>query len=187
MEEDLAKLFPDIASAEHPLERPFECSECKKEVSVVYTEVSMNGVSHLAMCQDCPQLKMRTVGAACGLEAELGVGEGLCCGSCGTSISAVRTGNLLGCGECYELFGDLVVQELMSEERVPERFKENKSTGPLHLGKTPEGPVGVSPSSKLVALNEALGEMLKKEDYEQAAQLRDEIKKLTEQADEQPK
>jgi len=50
----------------------------------------------------------------------------------------------------------------------------------LHLGKTPTKPVTIPTSSRLTALNEALNEALKKENYEQAAWIRDQIKALTE-------
>jgi protein arginine kinase activator len=51
---------------------------------------------------------------------------------------------------------------------------------PLHIGKIPQGEVEASPSMKLLALNEALSETLKKENYEQAALLRDKIRELQE-------
>jgi protein arginine kinase activator len=40
--------------------------------------------------------------------------------------------------------------------------------------------LAINPSSRLLALNEALKETLSREDYEQAAWLRDQIKALTE-------
>lgn len=50
----------------------------------------------------------------------------------------------------------------------------------LHAGKSPDQTVEVSAASRIVSLNEALKEALKKENYEQAAWLRDQIKALTE-------
>ncbi len=48
------------------------------------------------------------------------------------------------------------------------------------MGRAPGEKIEISPSLKLIALNEALSETLSREDYEQAAWLRDQIKKLTE-------
>lgn len=55
-----------------------------------------------------------------------------------------------------------------------------KKTQPLHVGKTPNKPLTIPSSSRLKTLNEALNEALKKENYEQAAWIRDQIKDLTE-------
>lgn len=107
---------------------------------------------------------------------------GVCCGRCGTTMLSVRTGNLLGCPECYSVFEEVLMQEL-SERKVPTRIKkmkENTKKPYLHAGKTPDQKADISSASRIVSLNEALKEALKKENYEQAAWLRDQIKALTE-------
>ena len=48
------------------------------------------------------------------------------------------------------------------------------------MGRTPGQAVAINPSLKLLALHQALNETLSREDYEQAAWLRDQIKALTE-------
>ncbi|MBB64423.1 MAG: hypothetical protein CMO81_05110 [Waddliaceae bacterium] len=55
--------------------------------------------------------------------------------------------------------------------------KVGKST-PVHVGRAPGQSAEMSPTLRLVALNEALKETLSREDYEQAAWLRDQIKEL---------
>jgi protein arginine kinase activator len=72
---------------------------------------------------------------------------------------------------------------LIATDRIPSRIKKEfpaKKTQPLHLGKSPNKPLTIPSSSRLTALNEALNEALKKENYEQAAWIRDQIKDLTE-------
>ena len=89
-------------------------------------------------------------------------------------------GTPLGCSVCYEVFDDVLLTEMLAAERVPPRLASAKKAMPLHLGRSPGEMQEMSPSIKLLALNEALNETLKREDYEQAAWLRDQIKALTE-------
>lgn len=163
-------------------ERPLECSGCRKGVAVRYTEVVGNTITHTVMCGDCPQLEARLHGIPARSEVKTQAGgvAGLCCGSCGTTLNEVRAGSLLGCNECYEVFEDLVLSELQGAGRIPPRHKGGKKSAPLHIGRAPGEAKEMSPSLKLLALNEALTETLQREDYEQAAWLRDQIKEITE-------
>lgn len=104
---------------------------------------------------------------------------GLACGNCGTTLESLRHGNPLGCSICYDVFSDVLVNELINSEKLPPKLF-SKKTAPLHLGRTPGETQEVNTSSRLLALNEALNETLKREDYEQAAWLRDQIRALTE-------
>jgi protein arginine kinase activator len=70
--------------------------------------------------------------------------------------------------------------ELLSSNRVPSRVAGTKKSAPIHLGRAPGQTMAINPSSRLLALNEALKETLQREDYEQAAWLRDQIRALTE-------
>lgn len=183
MDDDISKLFPDVQGAD----RPLECTECKRRIHVLYTEVVKGSKTHTAMCQECPELQCRLYGTSL-KEGVTTKGAGLLgCGNCGTTLGAVRTGHLLGCSECYEVFSEVIKQDLLMGKHLPQRFETAKPGTPLHIGRTPAVMLQANPTLKLVALNEALSEMLKKEDYEQAAHLRDQIKKITEQSDEEPK
>lgn len=169
-------IFSDI-----PKDRPFECNECKKPVKVLYTEVVGDKISQTVMCNDCPELEKRLHGLSkIEIQAKIAPVEGLCCGSCGTTLEAIKTGHPLGCAECYAVFQDIVFQDLLKEGRIPTRLAQLKPQETLHIGKMPPTGEHLSPSSKLIALNEALQATLAKEDYEQAALIRDQIKQLTE-------
>ena len=75
-------------------------------------------------------------------------------------------------------------------DMLPARLEKGisrKKSQPLHIGKSPSIPVEMPASSRLTALNEALNEALKKENYEQAAWLRDQIKDLMEKTDDRKK
>lgn len=168
-------------------ERPLECSECKKPIMVRYTEIVGGIITHTSMCADCPQLQRRLHGAPHVLEATDTGSAGLACGNCGTTLDAVRFGTPLGCSTCYEVFADVLLADLITSNRIPQRLANNKKTQPLHIGRSPGEAPEINPSLRLLALNEALNETLKREDYEQAAWLRDQIKALTEKPDNERK
>lgn len=161
-------------------ERPLECSGCKKKIAVKYTEIVGKSIQHTCMCADCPELQRRLNGIPHGEKGGImGEGTGLACGNCGTTLESIRHGNLLGCAMCYEVFHDILVNELVSGDRIPQKLLSKKAI-PLHTGRIPGEVQEINSSSRLLALNEALNETLKREDYEQAAWLRDQIKALTE-------
>ncbi len=164
-------------------ERPLECSECHKPVKVVYTEIVGKSLTRQVMCASCPvlQRKLRgSLGADAQAAGAMGgtSAAGICCGTCGTTLESVRSGHPVGCVECYEIFGDILVAELISTQSLPPSIAVLPKGTPLHVGRGPGQVSPVSPSVKLIALNEALSDVLKREDYEQAARLRDQIKAL---------
>ncbi|MCE5316137.1 MAG: UvrB/UvrC motif-containing protein [Parachlamydia sp.] len=169
-------------SPEETPERPLECSECKKRISVHYTEIVGDSITVTGMCADCPELQRRLYGTphhvAAGAPME--GGAGLACGNCGTAFESVKMGNPLGCSECYAVFDEMLLSEMLSAVRAPSRLSSVKKGMPLHLGRATGEVQEMSPSLRLLALNEALNETLKREDYEQAAWLRDQIKALSE-------
>lgn len=168
-------------------ERPLECSECKKSIEIYYTEIVGNSSLSSCMCKDCPILQQHLYGSFTEntIESSMNFHTGLCCGNCDTTLEAVRTGNPLGCQECYDVFSDVLVMEMLSSNKIyPRSDSENtKTPTTLHIGRSPGELVKINPSTRLIALNDALNATLASEDYEQAASLRDQIKKITEQVE----
>lgn len=162
-------------------DKPLECSECKKPIAVLYTEIVGNSMTHVSHCADCPILQKKLHGIRKhDLEGgALEGGAGLCCGNCGTTLEAIQMGTPLGCTTCYEVFGDLLVTEMLEADQISHQSSPTKNTAALHMGRAPGESAEITPSSRLMALNEALNETLRREDYEQAAWLRDQIKELT--------
>jgi protein arginine kinase activator len=175
------KHFPD---------RPLEDSECKKPIAVIYTEIIGNSITHTSMCADCPELQRRLHGTNPRelVASQTGSPAGLECGNCGTTLEEIKRGHRLGCPECYTIFEDVLLIELQAANLLPPRLASVKKSLPLHMGRSPGETLAINPSSRLLALNEALKETLSREDYEQAALLRDQIKALTEseKTNEQP-
>jgi protein arginine kinase activator len=180
----MADKSKDKRSSSHEPERlpdrPIECGECKKPICVHYTEMFDKMNIQTSMCHECPELRKRLHGlpsttdhGQSGYEAELA------CGNCGTTLEVLRTGNPLGCSVCYEVFDDSIIHELFAAQRIPARIVSAKRSSPVHIGRIPGETHEINPTMRLLALNEALNETLKREDYEQAAWLRDQIKALT--------
>lgn len=162
-------------------ERPLECSECRKKIAVHYTEIVNQNVTRTGMCADCPALLRRLKGISSYPTDRREEGStDLVCGQCGTTLEMVRTGHPLGCGTCYEVFGDIILSEIIAAGKLPGGRTANISR-PLHVGRVPGETQQVNPSLRLIALNEALSDTLQREDYEQAAWLRDQIKAITDQ------
>ncbi len=163
------------------VDRPVECSQCQKPVAVVYKELSSTHFARCVMCKDCPALRQKLCGnPSVSLTESPAEATGLCCSKCGTSLFAIERGEFVGCSECYQVFGESITQLLSSLDKIPSSAQEamNKKNLPLHIGKTPKTSHEIPSSSRLSALMEALNEALSKENYEQAALLRDQIASL---------
>lgn len=163
-------------------DRPLECGECKKPIAIRYTEIVGNAFTHTSLCADCPELQLRLHGTNPQdlVANQSGSVTGLSCGNCGTTLEEVKRGHRLGCSECYTVFEDVLLIEMQVANRLPSRILPAKKSIPIHIGRSPGEKLAINPSSRLLALNEALTETLNREDYEQAAWLRDQIKALTE-------
>ncbi len=169
-------------------ERPIECSECRRELCVNYKEVLSSGTNCYSMCAECPVLARKfaiapsSEGAEAGsLEPKVPARAPILCERCRTSLDGVERGEMLGCADCYQVFGEVILAELRTRGRIPSPRAglSFEAGGSLHLGSSPgQAIVPTALSSELSTLNEALNEALQKENYEQAAWIRDRIKTL---------
>lgn len=165
-------------------ERPVECSHCKKHIKVIYKEIIGDAILCSEMCHDCPILEQKLHGQPQESQSpDIEDSTSLCCANCMTTLESIKTGFPLGCSNCYSVFEDIIIKELVEQDKLPSRGRKellSKKSSPLHLGKSPKTSITIPSSSRLSSLNEALNEALKKENYEQAAWLRDQIKELME-------
>lgn len=105
-------------------ERPFECSGCHKEICSIYKEMVGTTTIISEMCQECPVLQQKLHGAGHRPDAHALMGEkGLVCGDCNTSLEAVQMGSLLGCSQCYSVFGEVLIRELAAAKKIPETLR----------------------------------------------------------------
>ncbi len=167
-------------------ERPLDCSECKKPISVHYTEIVGETITRTVMCSDCPHLERKLYGKSHTKrimeqedESEKEMAA-LACENCRTTLEGIRRGEALGCAQCYDVFTDVIIDDLLKAGKISRHLTSNKKTMPLHIGRAPGETTEISPTLRLIALNEALDETLIREDYETAAMLRDQIKTLKE-------
>lgn len=160
------------------VDRPLECSECKRNIAFVYTEVSAEGMTRVNMCADCPLLARRLHGVKTTSSSSSTASKPLTCPECHTLYEAVLTGAPLGCVSCYETFEGFIAKDLRSSLPEGRTFTPDH----YHVGRGPGQAATLNPSLRLLALNKALEETLAKEDYEQAAWIRDQIKILSEDA-----
>lgn len=170
-------------------DRPLECSRCKKEIEIIYKEIEKGVTSCTHMCSDCPYFKQKLQGEQPSSQnlAESEKVGGFCCSKCETSYDSFLLDGTLGCSECYHVFADVITEKLKREGLIPEKMQtilEKNDKTYLHLGKSPNEDLSSLVSSQVTDLNEALSDALQRENYEQAAELRDQIKQLMENADE---
>src|ERR1700722_1489441 len=126
---------PEEKNEDRMPDRPLECSECKKPLAVQYTEVIGHSITHTCMCADCPELQKRIHGKPNqhpGFEA-LETKTGLACGNCGTTLEGLRVGASLGCSECYQVFDQVILPEILATGKLPLRLETAKKTDPIHI------------------------------------------------------
>lgn len=170
---------------DNPLpERLIECSECKKPICIRYTEIIGSTITHTSMCGECPELKKRLqLDTSQPFSQESSAEFSLTCPNCNTHLEEVKRGHRLGCSICYQTFSNILLLEIKEAHRLPSNLLHHPLPPSFHTGHIPgEGALTMNLSSRLAALNESLKETLNKEDYEQAASIRDQIKALTEES-----
>ncbi len=157
------------------------CDFCGKHQATVHlTEIIDEQMTELHLCEACAHKKSNQMEQQFGLAdllaglAEFGKPEaisevaGLKCPNCGLSYQDFKKIGRLGCGECYPIFRKYL---------TPLLKKIHGST--QHLGKSPYRVVA-KPRKKvnLVELRRMLQGAIEKEEFEEAAQLRDKIREL---------
>ena len=90
------------------------------------------------------------------------------CGGCGLTVDEFNKTGMLGCVKCYETFGDSIQTML---KRIHGNVK--------HHGKIPKKLFGkINEARTLQDLKGSLQQCIFNEDYEQAAQLRNQIRAM---------
>jgi len=154
------------------------CQRCKKENATVHlTEIVHNEKHERHLCEACAREEGIAIKANVNLQDILGgmvqahedAGRAahLACPDCGLTYAEFRTQGRLGCPHDYEVFAE-PLQELL--ERVHGAVE--------HTGKWPSRAAGgnLTDQRELMQLRRQLQEAVDREQYEEAARLRDLIK-----------
>lgn len=165
------------------------CDECKtRPAEVHFTQVQNGKKTELHLCSQCAAKKGLTFfnfnfGEALSVPKLLGslfgfgpapIGQVMpvvskkVCPNCGTSFDEIGQQGRLGCSMCYQAF-----QEPL--ESILRRIHGNSR----HTGKVPQrGASRLKVQRRIEELKAALSKAIAKEEYEKAAEIRDQIKKL---------
>ena len=157
-----------------------KCQKCTKAATLHITEViSDDQFEELHLCEECankylyePQQKGAKAGESGSPDEgdEAGAIGQRECPLCGIKFVEFRNSGRLGCPHDYQEF---------REELAP--LLENIHGETRHCGKTPRRmPQNRQTQSELIQLRKQLQQAVNKEAYEEAARLRDRIRKLEE-------
>jgi protein arginine kinase activator len=154
-----------------------KCMKCPNPATLHITEVMGPGkFEELHFCENCAQKYMHEPPADSGkktesvTEADEGMFGAAECPQCGIKFVDFRNSGRLGCPHDYEVF---------REDLVP--LLENIHGDPRHCGKSPRRlPQTKQLENALLKLRTDLKSAVHREDYEAAAQIRDQIKTLEE-------
>ena len=156
------------------------CCICKEKTATVHlTDIKGDKMHKVDLCEDCAKLKgvndstfaladlLLGLGASQELEQSVG-GVETRCPQCGFSHADFKKSGRLGCPECYKTFAEGLGGLLKSMHK-----------GTRHAGKVPESlRTKRDLSEQMDLLQKKLAKAVETEDFEKAAQLRDEIKQL---------
>ncbi|MFH1394730.1 MAG: UvrB/UvrC motif-containing protein [Candidatus Omnitrophota bacterium] len=162
------------------------CNICgMREATVHLTEVVNDKVTKLHLCEECAKAKSDEMQSHFGLadllsglvdfspsmsEGQLKKDLTAKCPVCSMSYYDFQNTGRLGCGKCYETFSDKL-SELLKKIHGSDR----------HIGKVPYGSAKAAVNTKSIKeLKDELKELVKKEEFEKAALLRDRIRDLEE-------
>jgi protein arginine kinase activator len=153
-----------------------QCEKCQCEKATVFLTQIINGKMHkIDLCEKCAKdmgvTNVSTFSLADLLiktEAERQTQssrENIVCLSCGFTQEDLSKTGRVGCGKCYEIFRDVLAEALKDMQRSSQ-----------HTGKIPERHYqDVEANSG--AIEKALALAVAEENYEEAAALRDQLKR----------
>ncbi|MBI3880254.1 MAG: UvrB/UvrC motif-containing protein [Verrucomicrobia bacterium] len=156
------------------------CNLCKEnEATVHLTQIVGDKMQKVDLCEACSKEKgvsdptgfsladlLLGLGASQEIEKAAADGVELKCPACGFTQSDFKKSGRFGCPECYQTFSDGL-----------EALLKTMHKGTKHAGKVPAAlRVVREAKDKLKTLQKKLDKAIAEEDYEAAAQLRDELK-----------
>lgn len=156
------------------------CCVCKaKEATVHLTQIVGDKMQKVDLCKHCAEQKgvndptgfsladlLLGLGASQEMEQAAGSSD-LKCPHCGFTQADFKKTGRFGCAGCYEVFAEGLESLLKSMHK-----------GTRHIGKAPADRRQIRDTQRKVqSLQEQLAQAIKNENFEQAAELRDAIKR----------
>ena len=165
-----------------------KCDYCDKKATVFLTQLAEGQMKKVCLCDSCAEERgvtdptcfsladmllgnvQGTVAGAAAQQRSRNGGNGKTCPQCGFSFDDFQKVRRFGCGECYRVFADELAPMLRGMHK-----------GQSHVGKVPEGLMETHfRNQRLEELRARLEQAIASESYEDAADLRDEIRTLDE-------
>src|SRR6201993_3167509 len=155
------------------------CCICKeREATVHLTEIKGDKMQKVDLCEECAKSKgvndptgfsladlLLGLGASQEIEQAAG-GSDVKCPRCGFTQADFKKAGRLGCPDCYKTFAEGL-----------EGLLKTMHKGTRHVGKVPQAyQQSRDLTERLKSLQKKLEKAVAEEDFEQAAQARDEIK-----------
>jgi len=154
-----------------------QCEKCQCEKATVFLTQIINGKMHkIDLCEKCAK-EMGVTNASTFSLADLLIKteaerqtkssrENMACPSCGFTQEDLSKTGRVGCGKCYEVFRDVLGEALKDMQRSSQ-----------HTGKIP-GRYLRHDSPDHGEIEKALNLAIEQENYEEAAALRDQLKRF---------
>ncbi len=152
-----------------------KCSNCGKNTATITYKQNINGeVTNLNLCESCAHKlgifnSFENIFSPMILDMDYILPEEIKCKNCGYTLSKYKTTGLFGCGNCYDTFKNEIDNILLKIQG------KNRHVGKLNKSKTD---FNVKEENRVSDLKEKLQKLIKEEKFEEAAIIRDEIKKL---------
>ena len=155
------------------------CEVCAKEQNPMYGGMNLENFNPLAALTNILNIVMSMEGnsapvVAAGREAKPVVDPQLQCPHCGYQLSVFRQTGRLGCTRCYEAFRKVLEPVIVGIHGPVLHIEDGPQTTPM--ADSSPAPSGDKP--EVGQIREKIKDAVQNERYEEAARLRDEIKKI---------
>jgi protein arginine kinase activator len=147
-----------------------KCQNCPKLATLQITEIhAENSFEEFHLCEECAQKYLYETSPKKKGSRDVNGSPDKQCDQCGTKFVDFRNSGRLGCPHDYQAF---------QAELLP--LLESIHSSTRHAGKTPRRPSQRVRSQELTRLRKDLQKAVVAEAYEEAAHLRDQIRRLEE-------
>lgn len=153
-----------------------KCSNCGSNNANVTYEQNINGeVMTLKLCEKCAKKlgifsSLDNIFSPMVLDLDYILPEEIKCKGCGYTLSKYKSSGLFGCDECYNTFKkeiDSILLKIQGKNRMVKGDSKKKKVDTVN-----------SKEDKIESLKKKMKVHIEKEEFEEAAKVRDEIKEL---------